>query len=159
MTTHSIKNVYRMFPRIFGDIPQNTWWHSLESFTTFPGMFGNISRNVWRHSPEYNIPSIPSVSCIPFPVPVFLFLYIAIVKLPLIFSGCYNTNVSFSVIWITHSSHMVWKYWTTMDYGKVKKFSNEYQRFDWIKLINWCQFVNIGWLADIDLFDSMIWLV
>ena len=40
-------------------------------------MFGNIPRNVWGHSPEYNIPPIPRVSRIPFPVPVFLVLYIA----------------------------------------------------------------------------------
>ena len=148
------------FPGMFGDIPRNTWWHSpLEYFTTFPEIFGDIPRNVWGHSPEYNIPPIRIVSCIPFPVPVFLFLYIAIVKLPLTFSGCYNTNVRFSIIWITNSSHMSWKYWTMMDYWKTKKISNEYQCFDWIKLINWCQFINIGWLADIDLFDSMIWLV
>ena len=147
------------FSGMFGDIPWNTWWYSpLECFKTFPEIFGDIPQNVWRHSPEYNIPPIPSVSCIPFPVPAFLFLYIAIVKLPLTFSGCYNTNVSFSIIWIRNSSHRSWKYLTMIHYGKTKKFSNEYQRFDWIKLINWCQFANIGWLADIDLFDSMIWL-
>ena len=41
-------------------------------------MFGDIPRNVWRHSPEYNIPPIPRVPRIPFPVPVFLVLYIAL---------------------------------------------------------------------------------
>ena len=40
-------------------------------------MFSKISRNVWRHSPEYNIPLIPRVLRIPFPVPVFLVLYLA----------------------------------------------------------------------------------
>ena len=40
-------------------------------------MFGDIPWNVWRHSPEYNIPPIPRVPRIPFPVPVFLVLYIA----------------------------------------------------------------------------------
>ena len=40
-------------------------------------MFYDIPRNVWRHSPEYNILPIPRVPRIPFPVPVFLFLYIA----------------------------------------------------------------------------------
>ena len=40
------------------------------------GMFEDIPRNVWRPSPEYNIPPIPRVPRIPFPVPVFLFLYI-----------------------------------------------------------------------------------
>ena len=41
-------------------------------------MFYDIPRNIWRHSPEYNISPIPCVLRIPFPVPVFLFLYIAI---------------------------------------------------------------------------------
>ena len=40
-------------------------------------MFGDIPWNVWRHSPEYNIPPIPLVPRIPFPVPVLLVLYIA----------------------------------------------------------------------------------
>ena len=40
-------------------------------------MFENIPRNIWRHSPEYSIPPIPCVPRIPFPVPVFLVLYIA----------------------------------------------------------------------------------
>ena len=40
-----------------------------------------------------------------------------------------------------------------------KKLSDENQRFNWIKSIHWYGLVNIGWLADIDLFDSMIWLV
>ena len=40
-------------------------------------MFGDIPRNVSRHSPEYSIPPIPRVPRIPFPVPVFLVLYIA----------------------------------------------------------------------------------
>ena len=40
-------------------------------------MFEDIPRNVWEHSPEYSIPPIPCVPRIPFPVPVFLVLYIA----------------------------------------------------------------------------------
>ena len=40
-----------------------------------------------------------------------------------------------------------------------KKLSDENQRCDWIKSINWYWFINIAWRADIDLFDSMIWLV
>ena len=40
-------------------------------------MFCDIPRNVWRHSPEYNILPILHVPHIPFPVPVFLVLYIA----------------------------------------------------------------------------------
>ena len=47
-----------------------------------------------------------------------------------------------------------------MDYGETKKkFSDENQRFDGLKSMHWYRFVNIGWLADIDMFDSMIWLV
>ena len=65
------------FPGIFGDIPRNVWRHSPECLATFPGIFGDIPRNVWRHSPEYNILPIPRVPRIPFPVPVFLVLYIA----------------------------------------------------------------------------------
>ena len=49
--------------------------YSPECLATFPGMFYDIPRNVWRHSLEYNIPPIPRVPRIPFPVPVFLFLY------------------------------------------------------------------------------------
>ena len=48
----------------------------------FPGMFADIPRNIWRHSPEYNIPPIPRVPRIPFPVPVFLVLYIALEDVP-----------------------------------------------------------------------------
>ena len=68
----------RTFPGMFGDIPRNVWGHSPECLATFPGMFEDIPRNVWRHSPEYNIPPIPRVPRIPFPVPVFLVLYIAL---------------------------------------------------------------------------------
>ena len=66
------------FPGIFGDIPRNVWRHSPECLATFPGMFDVIPRNVWRHSTEYNIPPIPRVPRIPFPVHVFLVLYIAV---------------------------------------------------------------------------------
>ena len=50
-------------------------------------MFGDIPRRVWENSPKYNIPPppppppprpIPRVPGIPFSVPVFLVLYIAI---------------------------------------------------------------------------------
>ena len=40
-----------------------------------------------------------------------------------------------------------------------KKIPHENQRFDWKKLIHGHRLVNISWLADINLFDSMIWLV
>ena len=56
------------------NVPRNVWRHSPECLAAFRGMFYDIPRNVWRHSPEYNIPPIPRI---PFPVPVFLFLYIA----------------------------------------------------------------------------------
>ena len=68
---------FTTFPRMFSDTPRNVLRHSLKCLATFPGMFGNIPRNVWEHSPEYNIPPIPCVPRIPFPVPVFLLLYIA----------------------------------------------------------------------------------
>ena len=67
----------RTFPGMFDDIPRNVWRHSPECLATFPGMFEDIPWNVWRHYPEYNIPPILRVPRISFPVPVFLFLYIA----------------------------------------------------------------------------------
>ena len=63
---------------VLGDISRNVWQRSPERLRTFPGMFSNIPWNVWQHSPEYNIPPIPRVPRIPFPVPVFLVLYIAL---------------------------------------------------------------------------------
>ena len=65
----------------------------------------------------------------------------------------------FSLIWITNFYHMIWKYWIVMDYEKTKSFSDETLSFDLIKSIHWYWLVNIGWLADINLFNSMIWLV
>ena len=61
---------------MFDDIPRNFLRHSPECLATFPGMFGDIPQNVWQHSLEYNIAPIPRVPRIPFPVPVFLVLYI-----------------------------------------------------------------------------------
>ena len=80
----------RIFPGMFGDILQNVWgmfgniprivWgHSPECLATFHGMFGDITQNVWQRSPKYNIPPIPRVSPIPFSVPVFLVLYLAMI--------------------------------------------------------------------------------
>ena len=43
-----------------------------------------------------------------------------------------------------------------MDYEKTKKIPDENQHFDWIKSIDGHRLVNIGWLADMNLFDSMI---
>ena len=61
----------RTFPGMFGDISRNIWGHSPECIVTFPGMFGDIPRNISSHPPIFRVPSIP------FPVPVFLVLYIA----------------------------------------------------------------------------------
>ena len=78
------RNIWRHSPEclttftgMFGYIPRTVWLHSPECLATFPGMFDDIPRNVGRHSPEYNIPPIPRVPRIPFPVPVFLVLYLA----------------------------------------------------------------------------------
>ena len=65
------------FSGMFNNIPRTVWLHSPDCLATFPGMFDDIPRNVGRHSPEYNIPPIPRVPHIPFPVPVFLVLYLA----------------------------------------------------------------------------------
>ena len=82
---------FTRFAEMFYNIPRNVWRHSSKFLATFlgifsdiPGMFEDIPRNVWGHSleclrtfPGYKIPSIPHVPRILFPVPVFLFLYIA----------------------------------------------------------------------------------
>ena len=43
-----------------------------------------------------------------------------------------------------------------VDYMENKKIPGEHRRFDWIKSIHGYQLINIGWLVDINLFDSMI---
>ena len=53
---------------------------------------------------------------------------------------------------------MSWKHWIMMVYGKIKKIPDENQRFDWTKLIRGYRLVNTRWLADINLFNLMIWL-
>ena len=50
---------------------------STKCFTTCRRLFSNILWIFRGHSPEYNIPPIPRVPRIPFPIPVFLILYIA----------------------------------------------------------------------------------
>ena len=90
------------FRRIFNNIPRNLLQHSPESLITFPGIFQNIPLNLlehfpessrafsgmlkWEHSPEsskrfprilVDIPRVPCIPRIPFPVPVFLVLDIA----------------------------------------------------------------------------------
>ena len=81
-----------IFPRMFGEIPRNVWGHSPECLAAFPGMFNNIPHNVWGHFSKclvifpgmfgdipqnITFPPFPRVPRIPFPVPVFLVLYIA----------------------------------------------------------------------------------
>ena len=69
------------------------------------------------------------------------------------------TQISgFSLIWIRKLFSRVLKILNYDGLWENKKLSDENQRFDWIKSIPWYQLVNIGWLADIDLFDLMIWL-
>ena len=84
------------FLGMFEDIPRNIWGHSPECLRTFPRMFEDIPRNVWRHSPEYNIPPIPRVPRIQFPVLVFLVLYIA-PHLVIFLFAYFNSNILYSV--------------------------------------------------------------
>ena len=51
----------RTFPRMFGDILWNNWWHSTKCLATFPGIFDDNPQNVWRHFPGYSIFPIPHV--------------------------------------------------------------------------------------------------
>ena len=70
----------RIFCRMFDYKPGSIWRHSPEYLKTFPEMFGVIPQNVCWHSLEYNAPPIPHNHHIPyilFPVPVFLVLYTA----------------------------------------------------------------------------------
>ena len=80
-------------------------------------------------------------------------------KLLSINSRCYNANVKL----LTCLNNKLFSYeLKILNYDGLwenKKFSDENQRFDWIKPIHWYWLVNINWLADIDLFKSMIWLV
>ena len=71
---------------MFVNFPRNVRLYSPECLVIFPGMLEDIHRNVWLHSPKClrtffgmfgDIPPIPRVARIPFPVPVFLVLYIA----------------------------------------------------------------------------------
>ena len=67
----------KTFPGMFEDIPRNVWRYSPECFTTFPGMFDDIHRNI-TFPP---LPAFPELRS-PFPVPVFLVLYIALLFMP-----------------------------------------------------------------------------
>ena len=42
-----------------------------------------------------------------------------------------------------------------MDYGKIKKFSDEIRGFVWLKLIDWYRLANIDWLADTNCIDDL----
>ena len=54
---------------MYGGIPRNDWQRPRECL----GMFEDIPRDIWRHPLEYDIPRVPRI---PFPVPVFLVLYL-----------------------------------------------------------------------------------
>ena len=78
-----------------------------------------------------------------------------VVKLPLKTSGCYSTNLRLLVFWITNTSHVSWKYWAMMDYGKIKKWPDEIRCLDWLTLIDRYLLVINDWLADIDWPDHL----
>ena len=65
----------------------------------------------------------------------------------------------FSLIWITKIFSHVFKILKHDGLWENKTLSDENQRFNWIKSIYWYRLINIGWLADIDLYELMIWLV
>ena len=70
--------------------------------------------------------------------------------------GCYDTNVTL----LTYLNNEIFSHeLKILNYDELwenKKILDENQRFDWIKSIHGYRLVNIGWLADINLFDSMI---
>ena len=74
-------------------------------------------------------------------------------KLPLTALGCYDTNAR-------HLNNKLLSHeLKILNYDGLwekKKTPDENQRFDWRKSIHGYQLVNIGWLADINLFNSMI---
>ena len=65
----------------------------------------------------------------------------------------------FSLIWITKLFSHVLKILNYDGLWESINLLDENRRFGWIKSIYWYRLVNIGWVADIDLFDSMIWLI
>ena len=70
---HQYQVLLCTFIRNLSYFPQNVL-HAPDYFRILSGFFEGIPRNVWRHSPEYNIPPIPRVPRISFPVSVFLVL-------------------------------------------------------------------------------------
>ena len=58
-------------------------------------------------------------------------------------------------LWITNTSHVSWKYWAMMDYGKIKKCPDEIRCLDWITLLDRYWLVINDWLADIDWPDHL----
>ena len=83
-----------------------------------------------------------------------------VLKLPLAALGCYDTDARlFTYLNNKPFFYMSSKHWVMMDYRKTKKILDENQRFDWMKSIPGYPLVNISWLADINLFNSMIWIV
>ena len=77
-------------------------------------------------------------------------------KLPLTAFGCHDTDVKL----LTYLNNKLFTHeLKTLDYDGLwenKKIPGGNQRFDWIKLIHGYRLINIGWLADINLFNSMI---
>ena len=76
----------RIFPGMFNGVPRNVWQYSPEYLAPFAAMFNGIPRDVWEQSLEclatfpgilVDIPPIPRVPRISFPVPVLLVSYIA----------------------------------------------------------------------------------
>ena len=63
----------------------------------------------------------------------------------------------FSLLWIKKNELKKFELWWIM--RKQKKSSDKNQCFDWMQSIQSYQLINNDWLADIDLFDSMILFV
>ena len=77
------------------------------------------------------------------------------VELPLTASGYYSPISDFLFLWITNPSHVSWKYWTMIDYRKIKKWPDKILRLGWIALIDKYWLVINDWLADIDWSDQL----
>ena len=82
-----------------------------------------------------------------------------VLKLPLATLGCYDTDARLFT-YLNNKPFFLHEF-KTLSYDGLsenKKILDENQRFDWMKSIPGYPLVNISWLADINLFNSMIWL-
>ena len=74
-------------------------------------------------------------------------------KLPVTAIGCYDTNARL----FTYLNNRLFlhesKIWNYDGLCVNKKIPDENQRFDWIKSIHGYRLLNIGWFADINLFN------